>query len=303
MSTGPFADLPTIGELSLSEAAAKLREFDEESLAEQLEQPSAPQTFAASGWWPFRDRAWQHTAHAFGFLPIDATGGSKPISGIGSIQADQTLKNSQLKITLNRLRIADYPGRGIHRILVDFYGRNQVPGQTEDLHFNATYRAREGERAAVIGYPIFVGINAGAEGLAFHCHTVNVKNDNDEGFLNFLEGDVFKAGLKLATSAQPAIAPLTSMALGITKAVAQRHRNVSVQDFYLGLDFTGTTMGARLAQGDYIAVQVPESMLRVWRWDDWLYDVPSGMIVAKEDPDQLIPYNYLVFGISRYDGT
>src|SRR5687767_1423121 len=158
----------------------------------------------------------------------------------------------------NRLRVADYPGSGTHRILFDFYARNQVPGFGEDLHFNATYRVREGERASIAGYPIFLGLNVGADGVAFRCHTVNVKNDADEAFLDFLEGDVFKSGLKLATIAQPAIAPLTGLALGLTKSIAQRNRNVSVQDFYLGLDFTGTSMGARLAVGDYIAVQIPE---------------------------------------------
>jgi hypothetical protein len=61
-------------------------------------------------------------------------------------------------------------------------------------------------------------------------------------------------------------------------------------------------MGARLAEGDYIAVQIPESFRRVWRWDDWLYDPPSGLIVSRSDPDQLIPYNYIVFGVSRYQG-
>jgi hypothetical protein len=186
-------------------------------------------------------------------------------------------------------------------VLFDFYARNQVPGGGEDLHFNATFRVREGERAAVAGYPIFIGLNVGSEGVAFRCHTVNVKNDADEGFLDLLEGNTF-AGLKLATTAQPAIAPLANIALGLTKSVAKRNRNVSVQDFYLGLDFAGTGMGARLAQGDYIAVQIPEGLRRVWRWDDWVFDQNSGLIVDQADNDKLIPYNYVVFGVSRYDG-
>ncbi len=92
------------------------------------------------------------------------------------------------------------------------------------------------------------------------------------------------------------------MALAFTKSVAKRNRNVSVQDCYLGLDFTGTAMGARLAEGDYIAVQIPESLERVWYWDDWVYEPQSGLIVSRTEPDTLIPYNYVVFGVSRYDG-
>jgi hypothetical protein len=117
-----------------------------------------------------------------------------------------------------------------------------------------------------------------------------------------LEGDTFKSGLKLATTAQPAIAPLAGMALALTKTIAQRSRNVSVQDCYLGLDFSGTSMGARLGAGDYIAVQIPENLERVWYWEDWVYEPRSGLVVSRTDPSVLIPYNYVVFGVSRYEG-
>jgi hypothetical protein len=92
------------------------------------------------------------------------------------------------------------------------------------------------------------------------------------------------------------------MALALTKSIAKRNRNVSVQDCYLGLDFAGTTMGARLAAGDYIAVQIPENLQRVWYWDDWVYDARAGLVVSRADPTALIPYNYVVFGVSRFEG-
>jgi hypothetical protein len=305
MTGGPFDDVPIIGLMTPEEVAAKLRSLGEPELATRIEDASTTQSFPTFGrgfdWWPFHDRAWQHTAHAFGFLPASTGTAPHPIQGIGNVQADPSLKHGRIKISLNRLRIADYPGFGTHRVLIDFYARNQVPENVEDLHFNATYRVREGEGAPIVGYPIFIGLNVGSEGVAFHCHTVNVKNDADEVFLDFLEGDVFKAGLKLATTAQSAIAPLSSLAIALTKSIAKRNRNVSVQDFYLGLDFVGTAMGARLAQGDYIAVQIPESFARVWRWNDWVYDPSTGMIVSKNNPDELVPYNYLVFGVSRFE--
>ncbi|MEZ4527526.1 MAG: hypothetical protein R2941_16520 [Desulfobacterales bacterium] len=34
----------------------------------------------------------------------------------------------------------------------------------EHLHFNATCRAKEGERAVILGHPVFLGLNAGNEG-------------------------------------------------------------------------------------------------------------------------------------------
>jgi hypothetical protein len=302
VSGGPFDDLPVIGALAPAAAVAKLREVGEEVPEAAAAEAQRKATFGLADWWPFKDRAWQHTAHSIGFLPTGGGSDNRDILGVGEVAGDVSLKSQRIKIALNGLRVADYPGSGTHRVLFDFYARNQVPGAVEDLHFNAAYRVREGEHAAVRGYPIFVGLGVGSEGVALRFHTVNVKNDADEGFLDFLEGDVFKNGLKLATTAQPAIAPLSGMALALTKSIAKRNRNVSVQDCYLGLDFAGTAHGARLAEGDYIAVQIPESLQRVWYWDDWVYDPRTGLIVSRSDPNALIPYNYLVFGISRYEG-
>jgi hypothetical protein len=198
--------------------------------------------------------------------------------------------------------VADYPGSGTHRILFDFYAQNQVSSGIEHLHFNATYRVRENEEAAIIGYPIFVGLNVGIEGVVFRCLTVNVKNEDDEVLLGFLESDVFKSGLMLATTAQPAIAPLSSMAVALTKSIARRHKNVPVQEFYIGLDFTKMPFRARLNEGSYIAVQIPEAFERVWDWDEWVYHPKSGQVVSRDDEAKLIPYNYLVFSVSRYVG-
>jgi hypothetical protein len=147
-----------------------------------------------------------------------------------------------------------------------------------------------------------VGLNVGTEGMVFKCFTVNVKNDADEAFLGFLESDAFKAGLQLASTAQPAIGLFSETALGLTKAIAARNKNVPVQDFYMGLDFSTIAAGARLAEGSYLAVQIPESLQTVWDWSEWVYNPNNGQVVNKESPTQLIPYNYLVFGISRYEG-
>jgi hypothetical protein len=244
-----------------------------------------------------------NTAHAFGHL-APAPPGDKflPIRHAGNIEPEAELRGGRVRITLNALRVAAYPGGGIHRVLFDFYGRHQAADTAEDLRFNATFRVQEGQRAAILGYPIFVGLGVGTAGIAFRCFTVNVKNDDDERLLGFLESDVFRAGLQLATTAQPAIAPLAGMARGLTEMVAKRHRNVPVQDFYLGLDFDQNPAGARLATGSYLAVQIPEAMQAVWQWDDWAFNPGNGLVVNRVDPAQLIPYNYVVFGVSRYEG-
>jgi hypothetical protein len=169
------------------------------------------------------------------------------------------------------------------------------------LHFNATYRVREGERVAILGYPLFVGLNVGSEGVAFKCFTVNVRNEQDEALLGLLDADVFKAGLKLAATVQPAIVPFSEMALGLTKGIATRSRNVPVQEFYLGLDFSAIPMRARLAEGSYLAVQIPETLQTVWNWGEWAFNRANGQVVNKTEPTRLIPYNYLAFSVSRQD--
>ncbi|MGK7872004.1 MAG: hypothetical protein AB4426_01405 [Xenococcaceae cyanobacterium] len=305
-ATSWFDDLPIIGRLSPTQAIAKLREVGEEADAAEIEEALEdgtlrPPDFTGGSWqWPF-NRPWQHTAHAFGYIaPALPNSREIPIQQAGNITADPSLKNAPIKITLNCLRVAKYPGGATHRILFDFYAQNQVPGTVEHLHFNSTHRVHEGERAAILNYPIFIGLNVDSEGVAFKCFTVNVKNEEDEAALSFLESDVFKAGLKLASTVQPAIAPLSAMAVGLTKTIAKRSQNVPVQDFYLGLDFSNNPMGARLAEGVYVAVQIPETLSRVWDWRDWVYDAVTGQIVNDFSRNQLIPYNYIAFGVSRY---
>src|SRR5207248_9383399 len=111
-----FDDQPVIGKLPPEQAAAKLREVGENEAADMLEvaQDTQSKAFELRGrksWWPFQDKLWQHTAHAFGYLAPSAPGNDlQPIRSIGNIPADASLKNARIKIALNRLRVASYPG-------------------------------------------------------------------------------------------------------------------------------------------------------------------------------------------------
>ncbi|MEO0533173.1 MAG: hypothetical protein AAF215_04830 [Cyanobacteria bacterium P01_A01_bin.123] len=298
-----FDDLCVIANMSPEQAATKLYEMGDEVSAEALEEVTDEKvTILSLGRpWPFQNRLWQHTAYTFGYIPPDiADNRDIPISSASNVSSDLSLKGRQIKVTLNALRVASYPGSGTHQILFDFYAQNVLPEATEHLHFNSTYRVREGERAAILNYPIFLGINIGNDGLILKCFTVNVKNEEDEQAIKFLESDAFKAGLQLATTVQPAIRPLSEMAVGLTKSIAKRRKNVAVQDIQIGLDFGNNPMGAQLAQGVYVAVQIPEALKRAWDWKDWVYDATTGQIVKDYGRDQLIPYNYIAFGISSY---
>jgi hypothetical protein len=205
-------------------------------------------------------------------------------------------------VTLDGLRVADYPGRGMHRVLFDFAAQNQTSQGAEQLHFNTTCRVAEGEQAAVLGRPVFTGLQVGGEGIFLQFATVNVANEGDEKLLGMLDSDAFKAGLQLLTTAQPALAPFSALAVGLTETIAARHRNIAVQAVDLGLDFSQVAVRPRLAEGSYVAVQIPETIQTVWNWQDWAYDRDSGRLVNAAQPDRLIPYNYVVVSISRYQG-
>ena len=148
-----------------------------------------------------------------------------------------------------------------------------------------------------------MGLQVGNEGIRLRVRTINVKNDQDEALLTLLESDVFKNGLHLITTVQPALVPLSALAQGLTRMLLTRHENISVQDIDLGLDFSTLLMRPHLAEGSYLAIQVSESLAPVWDWEEWVYHPTSGLVVKRDDHQQTIPYNYLVFSISRYEGA
>ncbi len=302
-------DVPVIGEMPPDQTAAMLREVGEDEIAEALEEEIREQ--ASQTFFPGRSQKklspqpWQHTGHAFGYLPPAQVGSpsSLSIQSVEDIQPEPTLKQARLKITLDRLRVLSYPGGGMHQVLVHFSAQNQIPENTEDLHFNATYRVQEGEHAGIRGYPIFLGLNVGNDGIRLKVRTVNVQNEQDEALLKILRGNVFKSGLQLLKTAQPALAPLSDLAFGLTEMILTRNKNIAIQDVDLGLDFSTLRMRPHLAEGSYLAVQMPESEEPAWDWGSWVYQPASGLVVKRENDQQPLPYNYLVFSISRYEGS
>jgi hypothetical protein len=301
MSAAEWIDIPVLGNLPPEQAADKLRQVGELGASQAIEQTAGQVAKAAFGvpWWPFSDRPWQHVGHAFGFVAGAPGGGPLDIADAGQIAPQEALRGGRVKVTLDGLWAAGYPGGGQHKVLFDFYAQSQAPGAVEHLHFNTALRVRNSELVGTRGQPIFVGLQVSAEGLNFKCFTVNVANSDDEKFLAFLDSDAFRGGLKLVSALQPATALFSETALALTRQLAARHRNIPVQDFYLGLDFSRQPARAALAEGTYVAVQVPGDPARPWRWEDWLF-LPGGQVVARADRSTMPPYNYLLFTVTRY---
>jgi hypothetical protein len=238
----------------------------------------------------------------FGYVaPAAPGGGLLEIRHAGNISPDNSLRGNPVVVRLDHLHIAAYPGGGTHHVLFDFAAQHETERGSERLHFAMTSEVGEGEEAAILGLPIFVGLQVGSEGLDFQCRTVNVRNSGDRTLLRFLATDAFKAGLGLVATWQPALVPLSAMAVGIFDAIGdpKRSSNVVVQDFHLGLDFSASPTGARLAEGSYFAVQVPSERKAVWDWAEWAFDMGRGQVVNRGQRSRLLPYNYVAFSVCR----
>jgi hypothetical protein len=202
------------------------------------------------------------------------------------------------------MHVEAYPGGGTHHILFNFQAQNQLTDRVETLNFPTTQRVREGKEVAIIEQPIFTALNVGIQGVAFHCVAVNVKNEEDERILKWLQSPFFGSGLTLITMPiNQLIAPVSELGIALISLLANRYKNYTAQNFEMGLDFGTDPRYARLAEGDYIAVQIPESMKPAWDWDEWVYDPSSGQVVNDYDRTELIPYNYIIFSVSRYEET
>lgn len=292
-------NISVIGHYEPEEIVSKLTELNDREAMEMEESQSKSVDDILSFFESSIKQPWSHTTHQFGYIAARKNGSveNQIIHHPGAIQPDISLKNSQINVRLDRLHIYKYPGGGTHNVMVTFATRNQVIDTQEPVTFSQVYRVPEGNSAGIAGYPIFIGLNVGNQGLALECSTINVKNDEDEAVLQVLESPTFKSGLKLLTTSQPAIAPFTTMGLGLVKYLAQKSKNVAVQKLYLGLDFEDAPMGIRLAEGNYIAVQVPNE--NTIDWNKWIYKPTLGAIVHKAD-DSPLEYNYFVFRVSRY---
>jgi hypothetical protein len=290
-----FDDIPVIGAMPNEEAGRRLLEIGATDDAAALVNPVVGED--QFGIFDRRLPAYRHTAHVVGYVG-ELTAGGVPAQSIGEIEPDPDLRSRPLRISLGKLAAIDYPGKGNHIVLCDLSVRHTTTSEAQDLHYAVVIRAAEGERAGVLNQPIFVGVNPGEEGLCLKGYTVNVKNEQDEKLLRYLESDTMRRGLTLLNTMQPALAPLTEIAYGLTRTLAQRHRNQPVQNFTLGLDFSRQAFGAALRLGAYIVVQIPPELQYAWDWSNWIYEPLLGDLVSRAEPGQGIEYNHLVFTVS-----
>ncbi|BCA58132.1 hypothetical protein [Sphingomonas sp. HMP6] len=242
------------------------------------------------------DRPWNYSTHVYGFIEAGRNDdGLIPVTPAIRSVADPSLVGRQIKVTLDGFRVAAYPGIiGKHKVLIDFEGRDQAGAEAQDLRFATVLKVGDKESAAISGLPIFTGLTVPGDGLSFKVRTVLLSNEGDQAIIDVLQSSLFKEGLKLMGTVQPALPQLVALAGGVTQNLIRREWNKQVQEFELGLDFSGSRTSARLRKGSYVVVQVPGE--NMWRWDRWALD-PSTMALVDADGN-IAPYNTIVFAVT-----
>jgi hypothetical protein len=275
--------------------AEYLRQIGDEDAALRFDGPQAAGQSMTSFFGG--DDAWAHTGILLGFIsPSPPNAKLIDIENAHQIPADDTLKNTRIKIALERFWVQSYPGWGKHTILCEFMGKNQIQGEAEEMRFALTTEANDRSAASISGSPIFLGVSVGQNGIAFEGRTVNVKSDRDETLLAALGSGPFRDGLALLTTAQPALKPFVGLAGSLVSSVLNRSKNKQIYYFRLGLDFANSNTSACLRHGSYVVVQGGETG---WNWGDYAYNPDSQEIVRKSDQTP-IDYNYLMFRVSEF---
>lgn len=274
---------------------AYLREIGDDEAADRLQQTGAGGQGLFLNW---GEEVWGLTGMILGYIPPEAAATDDgEIQNATTMAPDAELKDTRIKISLDRFWVQRYPGRGTHKILLEFAGKNQIETDPEELRFVLTTEARDRSSAAVNGTPIFLGASVGKNGISFEGKAINVSSGDDEELLSALGSGPMKQGLSLLTTAQPALKPFVGIAQGVVSAVLKRSRNRQVYYFKLGLDFASSQTSAKLREGSYVVIQGDQSL---WSWSDYSWNASAQQVVRRSD-GQALEYNYLIFRVSRFE--
>lgn len=286
-------------ELTAAEAVTLYEELDLIKEAEEIKASNNGEDLETKAWpWNREPKAWEHSSYAYGFISnVKDEEEDLEIYDARNISSNHDLQNSKLTISLDFLRVYDYPGRGIHQVLFQFQAKNQFGDNSEDILFNQVFNIQEGQRAPISGYPIFIGLNTGKELVQFNVKITNVSNNNDEEVMKAINNGVFTNGLKLLGSINPVVPVVTEYAKSITEMIASRNRNRNIIAPKMGLYFSNSPGRMKLAEGMYIAVQLSDP--DKFDWNNWTYNRSRGTIISKNVDQTELPYNYFIFSISK----
>ena len=131
-----------------AEAAGELRAIGEDEIADELDEAAhadVPPAYGTSRLRLRRDPVWRHTSYVIGTSPARWQNLRHPARWPD--RGRRAAAWPPAEITLYRLRVADYPGRGMHHILFDF----AVENQTEQGRSRSASTSAAGTRKSAVG--------------------------------------------------------------------------------------------------------------------------------------------------------
>lgn len=251
------------------------------------------------------NKPWQATGMVVGYISPGQTGNQVPVTSAAAMEGDRALISTRVKISLDRFFVQEYPGSGTHKILCEFAGKNQVISNSradkkskdaEEMRFAFNTQANDNAPASVSGHPIFLGVVVGSDGLSFEGRTVNVGSKINDAVQKMLGSPIFKNGLSLMTSAQPALKPFVGLAGSVVEAVAKSRGNYQVHNFNLGLDFSENVTSAKLRHGSYVIIQTNQTD---WDWNNTHWS-PDALCLIDCRTGKSVEANYLILGVSPF---
>lgn len=294
-----FGPTTPIGDWPAEKVASYLREVGEDAMGDEFiayQAERTAETFGAGQKLRSVFNRFIATTNMCGFLPAQ---GSDRLVPVSTVTPDPTLVGSVLRVTFDSLHVAKYPGKGTHTLLFDFALQSQQPHDNKQIyHYNAKFRARNGETAPVHDFPLFHGFPATAEGLVFGFEIVNLESSFDKGVLDFLDSDEFKLGLSLLNFS-PALGQISQMCAGLTRWLAGQSKNAPVQRFDQGLGFASSQLSGGLAEGYYAVAQIPVESQGEWDWNDWIVDPARQCLVQRDATGTVLDFNHFIFGLHR----
>lgn len=248
---------------------------------------------------------WKYKGLQVGFVP-SGDHSTREIAILPFVEAPRSphLMSVGLKVTLDRLYTANYPGSGTHHVMFRFSTSHSVDGgeQKEDVHYAAIYETQDGSAARKSGVTIFRDLSVAKDSLQMKVSMTNVKNQRDYAMLSFLKEPAFQQGLQLFKKVHPAVGQISTLAKTMFDVISDfdRKGNYGVFDFELGLHFDAASTHGRLAEGSYVVIQYPEKKPDM-DWSGIVFDTHNQRVIAKSEPEKPYPYNYVILNISAME--
>jgi hypothetical protein len=219
-----------------------------------------------------------------------------------TISPEAELAGKRLNLRFDGYRLARYPGMGLHNVLFNFKATHIVDAKrdvSEVVSYNLAFQGSDKSSIPIVGYPIFIGLEAGKRSLVLEGYSVNVTSQGDMAALKYLDSSLVKKGLALVGNFSPLMGQVSSISTSLVRAMAEHSKNQPVHTFKYAFDLESNGLGLKLRTGTYVIAAVPEDVAAEWDWAQWVFDPVTRRIVPSNRSEMAgdVDFNTLLLRI------